>query len=150
LGGRGRRISEFEARVVYRVSSRIARATQRNLVSKNQKKKNKQTNKQKKECCGYERVNSGLGQQFLSAMNIMGRERERERHTPEQTDTLVISNQKHLCTTEDHVLPANYDPQRELTSFQAGRQITLESRGLVCPGDTFLWEEPSVVSIPYG
>ena len=38
LGGRGRRISEFEASLVYRVSSRIARATQRNPVSKNQKK----------------------------------------------------------------------------------------------------------------
>ena len=37
LGGRGRRISEFEASLVYKVSSRIARATQRNPVSKNQK-----------------------------------------------------------------------------------------------------------------
>jgi hypothetical protein len=41
LGGRGRRISEFEASLVYRVSPRIARATQRNPVSKNQKKKKK-------------------------------------------------------------------------------------------------------------
>jgi hypothetical protein len=40
LGGRGRRISEFEASLVYRVSSRTARATQRNPVSKNQKKEN--------------------------------------------------------------------------------------------------------------
>jgi hypothetical protein len=39
LGGRGRRISEFEASLVYRVSSRTARATSRNSVSKNQKKK---------------------------------------------------------------------------------------------------------------
>jgi hypothetical protein len=39
LGGRGRRISEFEASLVYRVSSRTARAIQRNPVSKNQKKK---------------------------------------------------------------------------------------------------------------
>jgi hypothetical protein len=39
LGGRGRQISEFEASMVYRVSSRTARATQRNPVSKNQKKK---------------------------------------------------------------------------------------------------------------
>jgi hypothetical protein len=42
LGGRGRQISEFEANLVYRVSSRTARATQRNPVSKN---KIKQTNK---------------------------------------------------------------------------------------------------------
>jgi hypothetical protein len=41
LGGRGRRISEFEASLVYRVSSRTARATQRNPVSKKQKTKTK-------------------------------------------------------------------------------------------------------------
>jgi hypothetical protein len=38
LGGRGRRISEFEASLVYRVSSRTARATQKNPVSKNKSK----------------------------------------------------------------------------------------------------------------
>jgi hypothetical protein len=37
----GRQISEFEASLVYRVSSRTARAIQRNPVSKNQKKKKK-------------------------------------------------------------------------------------------------------------
>jgi hypothetical protein len=37
LGGRGRQISEFKASLVYRVSSRTARATQRDPVSKNQK-----------------------------------------------------------------------------------------------------------------
>jgi hypothetical protein len=45
LGGSSRQISEFEASLVYRVSSRIARATQRNPVLKNQKEKRK-----KKEC----------------------------------------------------------------------------------------------------
>jgi hypothetical protein len=39
LGGRGRWISEFKANLVYRVSSRTARATQRNPVLKNQNKK---------------------------------------------------------------------------------------------------------------
>jgi hypothetical protein len=34
-GGRDRRISEFEASLVYKVSSRTARTTQRNPVSKN-------------------------------------------------------------------------------------------------------------------
>jgi hypothetical protein len=34
LGGRGRWISEFEASLVYRVSSRTARATQRNPIDK--------------------------------------------------------------------------------------------------------------------
>jgi hypothetical protein len=41
LGGRGRWISEFKASLVYKVSSRTARAIQRNPVSKNQKKKKK-------------------------------------------------------------------------------------------------------------
>jgi hypothetical protein len=37
LRGRGRQISEFGASLVYKVSSRTARATQRNPVLKNQK-----------------------------------------------------------------------------------------------------------------
>jgi hypothetical protein len=43
LGGRGRRISEFEASLIYKVSSRAARATQRNPVLKNKQNKNKNT-----------------------------------------------------------------------------------------------------------
>jgi hypothetical protein len=50
LGGRGRWISDFEASLVYRVSSRTARATQKNTVLKNkQTKTNKQTKKKRKE-----------------------------------------------------------------------------------------------------
>jgi hypothetical protein len=41
LGGRGRQISEFEASLVYKVSSRTARAIQRNPVLKNRTKQNK-------------------------------------------------------------------------------------------------------------
>ena len=55
LGSRGRWISEFEASLDYRVSSRAARATQRNPVSKNKnnlhhppQKKNKNKNKKTK------------------------------------------------------------------------------------------------------
>jgi hypothetical protein len=48
LGGRGRQISEFKASLVYRVSSRTARAIQRNPVSKNNDKKTKKK-KQKKQ-----------------------------------------------------------------------------------------------------
>jgi hypothetical protein len=51
---RGRWISEFKASLVYRVSSRTARATQRNHVlrkqnnkTKNKKQTNKKTKKQK-------------------------------------------------------------------------------------------------------
>jgi hypothetical protein len=50
LGGRSRRISEFKASLVYRVSSRKARDVQRNPVSKNKTKQNKtKTKKGKKE-----------------------------------------------------------------------------------------------------
>jgi hypothetical protein len=45
LGGRGRRISEFKASLVYKVSSRTARAIKRNPVSKT---KTKTKTKQKK------------------------------------------------------------------------------------------------------
>jgi hypothetical protein len=41
LGGRGRRISEFEASLVYKKSPSTARAIQRNPVLKNQKSKTK-------------------------------------------------------------------------------------------------------------
>jgi hypothetical protein len=44
LGSRGSRISEFEASLVYKVSSRTAGAIQRNRLKK-QKQTNKQTNK---------------------------------------------------------------------------------------------------------
>jgi hypothetical protein len=47
LGGKGRQISEFKARLVYRVSSRTARAIQRNPVSKNQKRKKKKEKRKK-------------------------------------------------------------------------------------------------------
>jgi hypothetical protein len=41
LGCRGRQISEFKASLVYRESSRTARATQRNPVSERKEKKRK-------------------------------------------------------------------------------------------------------------
>jgi hypothetical protein len=45
LGGRGRWISEFKASLVYRVSSRRARAIQRNPILKNQEPKTKKKKK---------------------------------------------------------------------------------------------------------
>jgi hypothetical protein len=42
LEGRGRQISEFKASLVYKVSFRTARATQRNTISKKKKCKAKQ------------------------------------------------------------------------------------------------------------
>ena len=49
MGVRGRWISEFKASLVYRMSSRTARATQRTPVSKNQKERKKKKKKKKKE-----------------------------------------------------------------------------------------------------
>jgi hypothetical protein len=47
LGGRGRQISEFKASLVYRVSFRTARATQRKPVSKKPKNQNTKPNQNK-------------------------------------------------------------------------------------------------------
>jgi hypothetical protein len=50
LGGRGRQSSEFKVSLVYRVSSRTAKATQRNPVSgKKERKKEKEKEKKRKE-----------------------------------------------------------------------------------------------------
>jgi hypothetical protein len=48
LGGRVRQISEFEASLVYRVSSRTARATQKIPVSCLEKPKKKKEKKERK------------------------------------------------------------------------------------------------------
>jgi hypothetical protein len=57
LGGRGRGISEFEASLVYRVSSRTARAIQRNPDSKKLRKKEgkKRRRKERKRICNCTR-----------------------------------------------------------------------------------------------
>jgi hypothetical protein len=47
LRGRVRRISEFKASLVYKVSSTTGRATQRNPVSKKKKKKKKKRKKKR-------------------------------------------------------------------------------------------------------
>jgi hypothetical protein len=49
LGGRGRQISEFEASLVYRVSSRTARATEKPCLEKPKKKKKEKEKEKEKE-----------------------------------------------------------------------------------------------------
>jgi hypothetical protein len=49
LGGRSRQISEFEANLVYRGSSRTARTIQRNPVSKKTKQNKTKQNKKRKQ-----------------------------------------------------------------------------------------------------
>jgi hypothetical protein len=46
MGGRSRQISEFKASLIYKVSSRIARATQRNPVLEKKKKKEEEKKNQ--------------------------------------------------------------------------------------------------------
>jgi hypothetical protein len=48
LGGRGRKISEFKVSLVYKVSSRTARATQRNPVLKQINKQTKTKKRKRK------------------------------------------------------------------------------------------------------
>jgi hypothetical protein len=67
LGGRGRRISEFEASLVYKVSSRTARAIQRNPVSNKtkQKQKQKKVNVAKIQCILPKSSTTKLGEYIL-------------------------------------------------------------------------------------
>jgi hypothetical protein len=64
---RARWISEFVASLVYRVSYRTARATQRNPVSKNQKTKTKTKTKQNKTTLSNSRKHWSFF--FLSFLN---------------------------------------------------------------------------------
>jgi hypothetical protein len=47
LGGRGRWTSEFEASLVYKVSSRTARATERNCLEKKKRKKERKRERER-------------------------------------------------------------------------------------------------------
>jgi len=67
LEGRGRQISEFEASLVYRGSSRIARATQRNSISKQKKKKKKR--EREKEEWEWEEEEEEKGMQRISRVS---------------------------------------------------------------------------------
>jgi hypothetical protein len=72
LGGRGRQIAEFKASLVYKVSSKTARATQRNPVSEN---KNKNKNKKRKR----EKEKERERERERKREKEKERERERER-----------------------------------------------------------------------
>jgi hypothetical protein len=98
LGGRGRQISEFEASLVYRVSSRTARAIQRNPVKgktktkTNNNNKTKQTNKKK---------NSKTGK-FCGAT---GSKRETSStEDPEAGERHLLRGEKAQVTTEKKTL----------------------------------------------
>jgi hypothetical protein len=72
LGGRGRWISEFKASLVYRVSSRTARAIQRNPVSKKQTKKEKKRKEKKKEKKEKRNAGTGTGGDWRNSQAITG------------------------------------------------------------------------------
>jgi hypothetical protein len=81
LGGRGRRISEFEVSLVYRVSSRTARAIQRNPVWKNQKKKKKFYN------CFYNKI---IEENFPNLKKEMPMNKQEAYRTPNSLDQKEI------------------------------------------------------------
>ena len=58
MGGRGKQISEFKASLVYRVSSRTGRATQRNPVSK--KKGEREREREREQCREEKGEKAGL------------------------------------------------------------------------------------------
>jgi DNA repair photolyase len=86
--GRQRQVDfEFEASLVYRVSSRTARATQRNPVSKKKKKKErkkkrKRKKKERKKRKGKERK---------------GKERKGKERKGKERENLVVANTHRTC-----------------------------------------------------
>jgi hypothetical protein len=86
LGSRGRWISEFKASLVYRVSSRTAKATQRNPVSENQQTK---TNKQTNKGMGY-----GLIFQPFWSMNLKSHYEIFSREKENPRDTAIVTQQQ--------------------------------------------------------
>jgi hypothetical protein len=90
LGGRGRQISEFEASLVCKVSSRTARATQRNPVSKNQINKIKVKRGKFKTILSYNvsLCQPGLQSEFKASLGYIMRlcwgEKEKEREREER------------------------------------------------------------------
>jgi hypothetical protein len=70
LGGRDRQISEFEASLVYKVSSRTARAIQGNPVSKKTKRKKKKK-RRKKEKRNKKKKRKYLIKRYVSKIELM-------------------------------------------------------------------------------
>jgi hypothetical protein len=80
LGGRGRWISEFEASLLYRMSSRRARATQRNPVpthtpkqNKTKQNKTKQNKKQNKRGMNLREMKEGYMRGFKKEKKRRGK-----------------------------------------------------------------------------
>jgi hypothetical protein len=89
LGGRGRWISEFETSLVYRVSSRTARATQRTPVSKKEKRRKKKKRKKKTKLAGLDAKQT---LEFIPGTHRV--ERQRQRETDRQTDRLGVGEER--------------------------------------------------------
>jgi hypothetical protein len=83
-GGRGRRISEFEASLVYKVSSRTARAIQRNPVSEKRKKKKKRNSIE------YPKSTVTLGTDVVNSL-VTFVPSTWSRTTPDPPQTLIVS-----------------------------------------------------------
>jgi hypothetical protein len=82
LGGRGRLISEFKASLFYKVSSRTARAIQRNPVSKNKNKTTKPKSKTKQNKTKKQKKKQNKIQTRIENKKQNPKERVRNTHSP--------------------------------------------------------------------
>jgi hypothetical protein len=89
----GRWISEFEGSLVYKVSSRTARATQRNPVSKKKQQQQQKTPKQtdKKICNVYKRQTRQQTRQQAVQMKISSISMHRSNNSPKKITNCHIS-----------------------------------------------------------
>ena len=103
MGGRGRQISEFEAGLVYRVSSRTARAIQRNPILE-------KTNKETKEAIMGAMVSEGeLMAVMVTAQQQAGRGQEQWLRMQWTFDTLPPTrSQLLILPTQSHQLGTKY------------------------------------------
>jgi hypothetical protein len=119
LGGRGRQISEFEARLVYKVSSRTARATQRNPVSKkkSKKKKNQKQNQNKQTKKPTKNKTTTTKKLCSTAVQLSTEEFPlRAYNSKKDTDTLEFTENKQVS----HEIPQllfneNFRPELQLS-----------------------------------
>jgi hypothetical protein len=82
LGGRGRQISEFEASLVYKVSSRTARAIQRYTEKPCLKKPKKKKKKKKKGGCSPQLIHQSECLRLKTQVTAdAGEDREKEQHS---------------------------------------------------------------------
>jgi hypothetical protein len=87
LEGKGRQISEFEASLVYRVSSRTARAMQKNPDLKKTKTKTKTKNPKNKTNKTNKQTKNPKNNKFYGSETNLGKEQETPRSLNTQDES---------------------------------------------------------------